>query len=225
MSSPTSSDIQALAKSTVAILKRHGLSSCLTGGAACALWGVARTPNDLDMVVMTSSYTQEEVKRLVAAADTSYYLVPSTNPRNTYKVLWHRAANGVCCKVDLLLPPTLNIPDITPEHVVLRQGTPVMPLLLLLLMKLQAWSDHGSSRWSNVRAKAATDRLDIEVLLGVAVRNGVSLQRESWLKETMLMAWSWNRVTSYVAAYPSSRGNWRSIGIVDVQPFGRRLFQ
>ncbi|KAI0260066.1 hypothetical protein BC834DRAFT_902796 [Gloeopeniophorella convolvens] len=84
------------------------------------------------MVVMSTTHTQEALKILLCAADDSFFRVPSTNPRNTYTVLrCHTRNRRTRCKVDILVPPLLNIPLIPAEKVEWDgpSGVPVMPVV------------------------------------------------------------------------------------------------
>ncbi|KAI0041112.1 hypothetical protein FA95DRAFT_1565719 [Auriscalpium vulgare] len=193
MSTPTTQEIEAVAKRTADILNKRGLTCCLMGSAASALWGATRTPNDIDMVVMCSDmYSQEDVKRMIVADDATYYLVASTNWRNSYKILWTRIPDrrGVTCKVDILVPPTLTIPTIAPLHIVWVRDVPIMPLFTLILMKLKGWEDHrvATFRRPDLRAKQHVDVEDIKELLDIAAKRGEKGEDESWLTYGFLSA-------------------------------------
>ena len=62
--------------------------------------------------------------------DSSFYLVRSKNWRATYRVLWHRLSKdtyprpSVDCKVDILVPGILNIPNVPQDHVACSRGFP-----------------------------------------------------------------------------------------------------
>ena len=91
MSTPTAAEIQTVVRKTVAVLTSRGLSCCLYGSAGCLLYGNSRTPGvsgctrlsvakihllitlqDVDVVVMTTSFTTEELKAIVATASDFY---------------------------------------------------------------------------------------------------------------------------------------------------------
>ncbi|KAI0943081.1 hypothetical protein AcV7_002323 [Taiwanofungus camphoratus] len=228
MSRPPSLDeIYYIAKKAVAIFAKHSLRCCLVGGAACALYGLDRCPNvsresnlDLDLVVLTSDsrYPQEELKRLLVAANGSFYLVPSRNPYATYKVLWCRlpSARGFelerSCKVDILLPGVLNIPNVPAARLRSIKGHPVMPFLPLLLLKLQAWTDHQIARRLDLQRKQHVDVRDIDALLIIAARRGTRVENyHSWLGLLFLDAGQ-RRVHQYITRFPNSAPRWKDIG-------------
>ncbi|KAI0061089.1 hypothetical protein BV25DRAFT_1806216 [Artomyces pyxidatus] len=204
------------------LLKTHGLTCCLTGGRACALWGTTgRIPTDIDMIVMATAGSQEQVKRTLVADDARYYIVSSTNPRNTYKVLWHRVRPSVPCKVDILVPPVLSIPTIDAARITFVRHIPVQPLFSLLLLKLQAWNDHRSSRSSNVSVKQHTDAQDIDALLVIAVANDVNVAKEAWLPGSVLTI-ARARIWDYARSFPSSVDQWKKLGYTSIGMGGFR---
>lgn len=212
---PSDADVREVAKQTVAILRGYGLSCCFVGSVASVLWGASRTPNDVDVVVMSTAYEQEELKRRIVARDSTYYLVPSKNWRNTYKVLWKRIPGrlSISCKVDILVPPVMNIPFVDASRIVWSSKIPIMPLFAHLLLKLQAWQDHRDAtfRRPDLRAKRYVDVKDIGELLVIAVRENVTLNGERWLPKTFLGA-AERRVMLYITEYPASRVAWEKLG-------------
>ncbi|KAG6812352.1 hypothetical protein H0H92_003252 [Tricholoma furcatifolium] len=165
-------EIRRAASESFIILKQHGFQACLVGGAACAMYGMKhREPNDVDIVVITEK-DPEEIKRLISNSNHNFYLVSSTNPRNTYKILWFRLSVGRSCKVDILVPGILSIPKIPAERrlcVKNFRNIPLAPFLVVLLLKLRAWTDHRVDRRSRMRLKAPIDVRDIEELLEIGV--------------------------------------------------------
>ncbi|KAJ3720070.1 hypothetical protein C8R42DRAFT_108613 [Lentinula raphanica] len=178
----TASDIDTAARATITGLKAFNLDCYLVGSVACAAYGMSRTPNDIDMVVLTSQYTQEQLKYILVRYDSRFYLIDSKDPNATYRVLWFRLTGyHRSCKVDLLLPGIMNIPSVEPARIVrvgdivgapagsiLFRDYPLMPFLPLLLLKLQAWQDHGESPKLFVREKQQMDVRDIRELLQLA---------------------------------------------------------
>ncbi|KAI0266551.1 hypothetical protein BC834DRAFT_133836 [Gloeopeniophorella convolvens] len=210
---PTLEEVLAVAKRAGDIFRNNGLSYCLTGGTACRVWGTTRTPNDVDVVVMTTR-AQEDMKRLLCDADSSFFRVPSTNPRNTYTVLWcHTSERRTRCKVDILIPPTLNIPSIPADKIVKTRESriKVMPWSPLLLLKLQSWDDHRSSRYLDKRMKQHTDANDIRELLGIVLRKGMKWQSEAWLPSHFRSSGE-RRVGSFILSFPDTKQSWRELG-------------
>jgi len=222
----TKAEIETVCQATVACLKACGFSSCLVGGAACMTYGITRVPSDIDIVVLNGGLTTEDIKKRLVSANPLFFLVPSTNPRNTYKVLWYnlRAASSHhrpthACKVDILVPGVMDIPTIPKEYIVHSPingvSFPVMPFITVLLLKLQGWSDHRVSRRIDLRDKQFIDVRDIYELLRIAVRNGgVHLRHESWLPVLFVVAGR-RRVADFIATHSDSRVCWKQIGLVN----------
>ncbi|KAG5653857.1 hypothetical protein H0H81_009936 [Sphagnurus paluster] len=213
----TAQEIRRVARTTIATLAGQGLESCLFGSAACAIYGMThRVPNDVDLVVLEDSLDPEEIKDMIVSANNNFYLVPAANPRNTYNVLWYYLPRNRRCKVDILTPGLLSIPDIPPENVVRVdqfQDIPVTPLLPLLLLKLRGWTDHMEDprRW--MQEKASVDEEDIDELLELAVDDyDVHLDDESdWLPNWFIEE-ARERVDEYVQAWPDSEDYWSQLG-------------
>ncbi|KZT63378.1 hypothetical protein DAEQUDRAFT_770676 [Daedalea quercina L-15889] len=195
----TTSELHDIAKKAARIFARYGLGCCLTGGVACALYGTTRSPNGVDLVVLTSEHEQEELKRMLVAADAQFYLVPSKDPFATYKV-------------DLLAPGIMHIPDVPARRVETIRGLPAMPLMLLLLMKLQAWTDHRDSPKHYMRPKQWDDVHDIAQLLDVAAARGETLGAQTrWLPADFVDA-GMRRIREHVASFPETKAKWKAVG-------------
>lgn len=74
--------------------------------------------------------------------DDRYYLEPSRKRGATHQILYCRLPGwkidpGRRVKVDILVPPTLGLPDIADTDAVLINNIPVMPIFDLLVMKTQ----------------------------------------------------------------------------------------
>jgi len=219
----TKAEIETVSRATVAGLKSCGLTSCLVGGAACMTYGMTRVPNDIDIVVLDSGLTPEEIKRRLVSANPSFFLVPSTNPRNTYKVLWYNLRATSClfppshaCKVDVLVPGVLNIPSM-PKHYIVHDPItriPVMPFIAVLLLKLQGWADHRVSRRVDLQMKQYVDVRDICELLRIVTQDSeVHIRKESWLPESFVAAGR-QRVAEFVLWHSDTSVHWRQIGLL-----------
>ncbi|KAI0072470.1 hypothetical protein K474DRAFT_1605084 [Panus rudis PR-1116 ss-1] len=210
-SPPTREEIFLVARKVVEALNKLRLPCCLFGSTACTLNGTSRTPNDVDMIVMTESYDQETLKRLIASYDRSFYLLPSRKVGETYKILYRRLAGfRRSCKVDVLIPGTLNIPLIPPHRIEIIDNFPVLPLFPLLLLKLQGWSDHRASSRSDMQEKQYVDVRDLAQLLAIAVNKGAHLENARWLPDSFIQA-AIDRVQRYVECYRQP-DDWRRIG-------------
>ncbi|TFK89416.1 hypothetical protein K466DRAFT_486906 [Polyporus arcularius HHB13444] len=222
---PTKSQVLDIARKAIDIFAKHGLKCCLTGGVASQLYGVSRTPSDVDLVVLTKSYGQETLKEILARADSRFYLVPSKTMFATYKVLWYRLTEGSYaytkthiramydCKVDILVPEgDMNIPDVPHARIATRSGLPLMPLIPQLLLKLQAWSDHRAATQSHLRMKQYVDVRDIDALLAIAVREGARAEDARWLPQLHFRV-ARERVSRYILTSPSTADQWKMLGL------------
>ncbi|KAH9934561.1 uncharacterized protein BXZ73DRAFT_77033 [Epithele typhae] len=221
---PTADEVLQVTQTAVSIFQGLGLSCCLFGSVASYIYGVARPPNDADIVVLTSVYSQEELKELLVGTDPTFYLVVSENLAAPYRVLWYRLSKSEYqiarpfedCKVDILTPGTLNIPDVPLESVGLRQGLPVMPLIPQLLLKVQGWEDHRRSHRMDMRAKVPVDIKDVDSLVDVAVREKAKLGEsglQEWFSEEVALQLK-RQVADFVET-ASRRGphKWRRLGL------------
>ncbi|KAI0325837.1 hypothetical protein GY45DRAFT_1329788 [Cubamyces sp. BRFM 1775] len=217
MSSPTSDEILEIADQAVDIFRNRRLRCCLFGSTACHLFGVSRTPNDIDLVVFTNQYDAEELKEILVEEDSDFYLVPSRNPRASYSVLWCRLRSSGRrrrkCKVDILVPPTLNIPNVPGRRIKIISDLPVMPLIPLLLLKLQGWYDHRESHREDMQEKQYVDVDDISELLQIAIDRGQDVRQDNlgWLPERMRED-AQGHVWDFVEEYPNMADNWTMVG-------------
>ncbi|KAJ3793436.1 hypothetical protein GGU11DRAFT_691798 [Lentinula aff. detonsa] len=210
------SEIDIATRATVTALESLNLDCCLVGSVACFAYGMSRTPNDIDMVVLTSRYTQERLKSFLVHLDARFYLIASKDPSATYRVLWFRLPGyHRSCKVDLLLPGIMNIPSVDPNRVVLVELSstdyPLMPFLPLLLLKLQAWQDHGESPKLFMRQKQPTDVRDIQELLQLAEQKYATAVETPYLPESFVQAGK-TRVRKFIGMYPWSEKQWKILG-------------
>ncbi|KAI0819365.1 hypothetical protein BC628DRAFT_1333201 [Trametes gibbosa] len=202
MTSLTASQVLGVAQKTIEILEEKGLKCCLMGSAASYLYGVERTPNassshssaninDVDLVVLTNTYGQESLKELLVRANSQYTLVRSRNPRATYRVLWYRIPDTFQrCKVDILIPGILNIPD------------------------LQGWADHRASHRADMRSKQYLDVHDVNALLKIVHKRGLRIDGEdsTWVPETMVRN-ARSTLREYVISVAGYASDWKAIGI------------
>ncbi|CDO76315.1 hypothetical protein BN946_scf184751.g7 [Trametes cinnabarina] len=209
----TQSDVLHIAQQAIRIFASIGLRCCLIGSTACSLYGVNRTPNDVDLVVLTTEYDPESLKEVLVNEDMSFYLVRSRNPSANYKVLWCELPHAKC-KVDILLPGILNIPVVPQRDIVWISGYPVMPLIPLLLLKLQGLVDHRRSTRRDEQEKQHVDASDVWTLLQLAVerRQNVWQSKMQWVPRSLVYAAD-GHVADYIDEYPRTAAPWRSIGL------------
>ncbi|KAI0649647.1 hypothetical protein C8Q79DRAFT_337305 [Trametes meyenii] len=217
------SQVLDVARKVVSIFESRGLKCCLMGSVASYLYGVSRAPNDVDMVVLSIDYTQEDLKAMLVQSDPHFTLVRSRNPRATYRVLWYRIPNTYKrCKVDILIPGVLNVPDLPPNSVVTnaRYNLPIMPLIPQLLLKLQGWSDHRASTRTDMQLKQYLDVRDIDALLDIVCNKGARIDDPEWhwVPDAMVADAQSTLKTYLVLASPQSVYNWRKAGFSVSQP-------
>ena len=126
----------------------------------------------------------EDIKETIVGEDGRYYLEQSKRRGQTYHLLYCRLPGWSidperCVKVDILVPPTLKLPEITDTDVILFGDIPVMPLFDLLVMKTQGWWDHLNSPRSDFQAKLVDDVTDVLALLDRAREEDVSFDEEA----------------------------------------------
>jgi hypothetical protein len=175
--------------------------------------------------VLDSGLAPEQIKNRLVSVNPLFFLVPSTNPRNTYKVLWynlHATSSNLrtyyACKIDILVPGVMNIPTIPKHHVVYSsiRGSriPVAPFIAVLLLKLQGWADHRVSHRMDLRNKQHVDVDDIYEVLRIAVQGGdLHVRNEPWLPEPFVAAGRL-RVRQFILGHPDSNAYWRLLGLL-----------
>lgn len=168
-------------------------------------------------MVMSSRRTQEELKALLVSYDSSFHLVPAKNPLNTYKVLWYRLSPYRSCKVDVLQPGVMNIPVISPDDIVWKNNLPLMPFSIILLLKLQAWTDHQTAGQSYLRMKQYTDSADIKRLLPIAITKGTQPRSDPLLPSSFISA-AETRVRQFVTSFPDTHSQWTALGFEAPKP-------
>ncbi|KAG5636239.1 hypothetical protein H0H81_008669 [Sphagnurus paluster] len=239
----TTTEIDMAARTAIATLKTAGVPhACFVGGMACKLLGNTRRPNvsiasspnnlssdptivqDLDILCLTSTWTQEALKQRLVALDAGFYLIAARSPLATYKVLWYRLpVTDSRVKVDLLFPGVMNIPVIPPTRIITpstdayanRDKLRCAPPALVLLLKLQAWQDHRDAFESRFWGKQYVDADDLMALLPVVCAMGVDLRKEMEMEMLgALLALSLPRVERFMLQVPSSRAYWETLGLV-----------
>ncbi|KAH9835002.1 uncharacterized protein C8Q71DRAFT_812587 [Rhodofomes roseus] len=218
---PTYEEICNVSREAVSIYTDRGYSCCLFGSTACALYGTTRRPNDVDLIVFSDEPNTERLKTVLSEANPSFYLIDSKDPTATYKVLWCKLARitGEAerrCKVDILIPgvvTTLNIPPVPPEHIQTRDGIPVLPIISLLLLKLQGWDDHRNSPEGRMRAKQGLDVRDVRELLTIARRTRAHLRSDNmmWLPYEHIRK-AQDRVFQFTMHFPKTEQLWEHVG-------------
>ncbi|PFH44674.1 hypothetical protein AMATHDRAFT_72220 [Amanita thiersii Skay4041] len=171
-------------------------------------------PKDVDIIILNTSPTdRESIKSSITTTDSRFFLISAKNPRDKYKILWFSTGLSYPrrCKVDILTPGLLNIPQIPTNRLVRLDpynNLPLLPFIPLLLLKVQGWSHHRSALDKlHHRKKVPQDVRDVEELVGIAVQKGFRRKdEEAWMaKEFVEIA------TRYVTEYQLVNWHFRSV--------------
>jgi len=217
---PTEQEIWKISGRTTDIIE-HNITSniCLFGSAASSLWAnIDRVPNDIDVVVSEESWDPEDIKKIIVWADERYYLERSRKRGETYHILYCRLPGWATddkrrVKIDILVPPTLNLPASSANGTYFIKDIPVMPIFDLLIMKTQGWRDHRDSDRTDYRAKESADVSDIFALLKRAKYENVSYVGEAndYRHSREFMSRARSLVDRFVRVYGKAR-QWRALG-------------
>ncbi|ESK89156.1 hypothetical protein Moror_5251 [Moniliophthora roreri MCA 2997] len=216
---PTAKEVRKAARAAVQALADNNIDCCVFGSAACHFYGMEnRDPADVDIVLLTNDGRDiEYIKYLITLSNAKLYPVDSIDPNATYKKLFYDLGRGRSCKVDVLHPgqaTNLRVPVIPKDRINYYYDIPVMPILPLLLMKLQGWVDHRHSKKRWEQAKVQRDAADVREMLELAVdEHGVQLESSDgdWLPTGFIYKME-GRVEEYVKKFPDSREYWEYIG-------------
>ena len=168
-------------------------------------------------MVFTTRYSQEQLKDILVSANQDFFLTPAATPGADYQVLWchlpgcTRAGRRRRCKVDVLLPNNRNltIPVVPPSSMEFSRtpALPIMPLIPLLLVKLQGWLARREGE------KEAVDAQDVYLLLQLAMGRQLFVWDDSmhWIPISFISeAQPW--IEEFVDEYPKTEKAWRMIG-------------
>ncbi len=108
----------------------------------------------------------------------------------------------------------LNIPDVPRRRIKMLSGIPTMPLIPLLLLKLQGWANHRDSHRGDMQEKQYVDAEDILELLEIAVERGQEVWQAnlSWMPKGLIDD-SEARVEDFLDEYPDSTMDWEAVGV------------
>lgn len=163
-------------------------------------------------------WTAEHLKKTLLDLDpVHFYLTMPKDPTAEYRVLWYRQYYlGPGCKVDVLLPGTMHLPNLPPSSAVLIDGVPLVPFSLLLLHKLQGWDDHRIAEEAHKRRKLPQDAGDIKRLLGMDDKVGELGEERPWSDRALFSEefeeLTRRRVREYCESYPQHVKRWRVLG-------------
>ena len=165
----------------------------------------------MDVVVLTKD-KPKYIKERLLETNSRFYLKDGIN--GPYTVLWYSFSwkPRVHCKVDILVPPELRIPNIILSSIAYCGDSliPVMPFLPLLILKVQGWSDHRKSHEERFQVKVPQDEEDITDLLSM-LDSRDHLKRFGWLPRWFLRNAN-DLIQEYVECFPETESEWRYIG-------------
>ncbi|KAH9948653.1 hypothetical protein B0H21DRAFT_689746 [Amylocystis lapponica] len=213
----TLEEICSVAQRAVSIFSAANLQCCLFGSAACAQYGASRCPNDVDLYILTPGLNSEDVKQMLAQWDKGFFLVHARGAAADYNVLWYRLTSrgGTVrsCKVDILVPGATDIPLVPPGRIETVGALPLMPLILLLLLKLQGWVGHRDSDRLVDWAKEHVDVADIAEIVAIACRRRDKVGQNSldWLPARFVRL-ARDHVRQYVAERAETARYWQVLG-------------
>lgn len=198
---------------------------------------------DLDIFVLSRSYDQEDLKRTIVANNSKFYLLRAKTPGATYKVLWYRfppvipqpssyssygnriggrnvvSSSTKFIKVDILLPGAMDIPIFHRSLITYeRQGNynlPCAPWKLVILLKLQGWSQRRASSVDHYLDKVPMDHDDLVSLLSIAQMRGIKIlpltEDDSYMPDDFVEN-ARIRVREHLIAHPEHREDWKELG-------------
>lgn len=134
------------------------------------------------MIVLTQDHTAEDLKEMLVQNGDGKFYTRESRSGGDYKVLFYRLpGRRRSCKVDILTPGTMNIPNISWRKIVRIERVPVLPFIVLLILKVQGWSDHVASHRRDFNEKQFMDVRDINEMLGIGRRRGESFGKKPWI--------------------------------------------
>ncbi|KAF8996749.1 hypothetical protein BDQ17DRAFT_1198196, partial [Cyathus striatus] len=218
------------AQAAISTLDKIGLKCALFGSLASRLYGVARCPKDVDILTFpppANPITTGQIQDLIVANDARFFLKMPKDPKNVYRILWFRRRRKRECKVDILIPGIMSLPDLGEEAEEIekeRITLPVLPFPIVLLQKLQGWSDHRVAPEGFKRKKQSQDMGDVRKLLeSREVNKFVSsspVLSDVWSNPTWFPGdfeeVSRRRVRLYCHYFPRMTGVWARLGFETV---------
>ncbi|TFK21627.1 hypothetical protein FA15DRAFT_70718 [Coprinopsis marcescibilis] len=215
------------AQLVVKLLRNNGFSCATFGSLASKMYGSARCPKDVDMLVLQDPpkegqeeklKTAHEIKTLLLDKDPRhFYLTLPRDPQAEYRILWYRQEyRGPECKVDILVPGTMHLPRLAHTSITWIDGVPLVPFSLLLLHKLQGWDDHRLAEEPHKQRKQGQDAADLRRLAALTQYAEPLEKLKPWNDEELFseefQELTKRRVKDYCQEFPTRAPWWRSLG-------------
>ena len=116
---------------------------------SCSCSNIILKRQDVDIVVFGQQHDTEQIKAYLESTSNQFSHQNARDPNNYYTVLHFNLSysQGKWCWVDILVSgcnSPMGIPKIPESHVDCpnNYNIPVMPFLVLLILKVQGWKDH-----------------------------------------------------------------------------------
>lgn len=152
---------------------------------------------------------------MIVASDDDFFLVRSGRRGATHKLLFYTLPARGFCKVDILIPGTMNIPSVPRSRITYTRvpDVPVMPLIAVLLLKLQGWTHHRDADRQDYQEKQHVDVEDIMEMLEIARRDYATktLESERWMPREFVDSAA-DRVGEFIESFPATSEYWYEIG-------------
>ena len=184
---------------------------------------------DLDVLVLPPSgvgpiIDQEFVQQGLVNRNKQFFTRRTKDPAATYRALFHYIPQSAVlppnfkireCKVNTLLPGVMNLPYLDEQQVNEVDGLPVVPVLVLLLQKLQGWEEHFNCVEPHTFRKHAVDAEEIRELLEKMGEMPVRLFRPWSEREALGVEFvkaSVERVKKFCVRFPETAVYWAGLG-------------
>ncbi|TFK21032.1 hypothetical protein FA15DRAFT_573689, partial [Coprinopsis marcescibilis] len=210
-------------------LRKAGLRCAFLGSMGCRLYGNKRLPQELDVLVFptpdsVTDLDSENVKERMVNRNRLFYSMRAADPTTTHHYLFRQIPQHAAlppnyrrrfCKVEVLVPGEMGLPYLNEKQVNEVEGLPVVPMLVLLLQKLQGWEDHLQCVEVRKVKKHTVDVEDIKDLLQRVGEMPVRMFRpwsERELLGTQFINASKARVKRFCAKFPGTAVHWKGLG-------------
>lgn len=177
---------------------------------------------DLDILV-PSSEEAETVNRRLVSQDPHFYLRKCKTRGRTYQILNYQQYlhNGEeivseSTKVNIVMAGTMLLPFLL-GSTVMREGLPVLPLEVLLLLKLHAWHDHMIAPELYKQIKLTANVADIRLTLKTVLLSLTGTER-SWARVALsFFQEEFRRITIdsvkfFCSVFADCRDDWYKLG-------------
>ncbi|TFK18598.1 hypothetical protein FA15DRAFT_675147 [Coprinopsis marcescibilis] len=214
-----------IAWDVVNTLRESGLRCAFFGCMGCRLYGNKRLPEDLDVLVLPLPGTSpdREVIEKGMARNSQFFTTPVVDAARAHSLFRYIPPHMTLppnfkkrfCKVDVVLPGPMNLPYLSEGQVNEVEGLPVVPVLVLLLHKLQGWEDRLKSAEMHKFRQHIANVEDIKDLLGRVGEMPVKMFRP-WSERELLgegfVDASKARVKRFCARFPETAIHWEGLG-------------